>query len=315
MKTRSPYIWTPGVGPDPEALARLLAHAGERPREAMGEGWFMGERKMFDYLCTRDLCELGWAELMEPIEEIGRGRSFHGQQDEWDEWFPYLLPRVLAITLEANNGWAQQLLFSTLVTQYPDGMGKVPYDSFRLDVLDTLGRAVMDGRNWVAAKTVAGGALFEMPETGDSWSDWTHLDASIAAALFLCLKYLEPGAMAAWARSVFAIDDPHWRAQLMLWFTRAEPMLGASAVQPGAGDSPELPCWQGSEWLKGNYNGAAAPTPFLSAVNKAAFKAVAADALTLDVLEGWQAAIEAIDYLSAEHGCTPAEVRKVIESL
>lgn len=99
----------------------------------------------------------------------------------------------------------------------------------------------------------------------------------------------------------------------------AHALLGAGNAQPGDARLDGVLGWRSSHCLKGNYSGSFAEPveriPFIPAANKAAFRAVAADALTLDVLHDWQASIEAIDYLSAEHGCTPAEVRKVVESL
>lgn len=318
MKKRSPYLWTPGVGPEAEALARLLAHAGKRPRETMGEAWFMGEtRQMFDCLVECDLRGLDWGELIEPIDEIISGMSCFGPHREWLEWFTYLLPHVLGIAVERCDNELQQGLISALVARYPDGIGHEPYQGFRADVLDTLGRSAMDARNWTDGHGLAGSALFEGPHGSFGWG-WWRVDEHIGATLCLCLKYLEQDEIDAWARSIFAISDPHWRSQMMQWFLSAELLLGVGNVQPGDSRLDGILSWRSSHCLKGNYSGSFAEPveciPFIPAMNKAAFKTAASDVLTLNMLESWQASIEAIDYLSAEHGCTPAEVRRVIEA-
>jgi hypothetical protein len=83
-----PFLWTPGQGPDSAAVERLQKHS-PRPREPMGEAWFMGEkREMFDYLLHANPSDLELNQLARPLEEVASGNSCFGPMREWHEWLP-----------------------------------------------------------------------------------------------------------------------------------------------------------------------------------------------------------------------------------
>src|SRR6516162_3044560 len=102
------FVWLPGKGIDPAALERLKIHF-KRPKEPMGEAWFMGERRrLFDNL-QGDLSLLSTRDLQEPLEEIASGTSSFGPMAEWHSWYHYLLGQALP---RANECFVSSLLES-----------------------------------------------------------------------------------------------------------------------------------------------------------------------------------------------------------
>lgn len=85
----TPLRWHPGLGADPQALDRMGV-AFPRPAKAMGEAWFMGERRTFPVPRGR-LDQLTNTELSEALDEIVSGYCHFGPRDEWRDWHHYLL--------------------------------------------------------------------------------------------------------------------------------------------------------------------------------------------------------------------------------
>src|SRR5258708_25808974 len=70
----SSFLWVPGQGPDAVALDRM-AKAFAKPKNPMGEAWFIGEvREMYPELLG-DLDQLTDEQIYKPLEELARGIS------------------------------------------------------------------------------------------------------------------------------------------------------------------------------------------------------------------------------------------------
>ncbi len=83
------FFWRPGIGIDATALARLKSHF-PRPKEPMGEAWFMGtERRIFHEL-EGNIAELSARDLQAPLAEIATGTSSFGPYAEWSAWRGFL---------------------------------------------------------------------------------------------------------------------------------------------------------------------------------------------------------------------------------
>src|SRR5690349_7259505 len=95
------FLWIPGKGMDAAALARLQEHF-VRPKEPMGEAWFMGEERRFYPKLLDDLGSLRIDEIEAPLVEISSGTGSFGPRDEWNTWYHYLLARTLPRALEAS---------------------------------------------------------------------------------------------------------------------------------------------------------------------------------------------------------------------
>lgn len=219
------FAWAPGVGIDADALARLRAHF-PRPRQAMGEAWFMGERRMFAELLG-DLDALSARELHEPLFEIASGTGSFGPMEEWHAWYHYLLGQLLP---RAHEAWVYALLESLLsgfFAQYPHGVETAPYPQFQDDVLATLGRCMMEPSCWTSEGIVLGRFLHRSNRNPNEVWMWWDASGDLSASLFFCMKYLLAPQVRPWFRSALEITAPHWRAQMMVWLVGAHDMLSA----------------------------------------------------------------------------------------
>jgi hypothetical protein len=90
--------------------------------------------------------------------------------------------------------------------------------------------------------------------------------------MFFHLKYMTADEVPMWLRSAFAIESPHWRAQLTVWFIGAFPFLTGAIRQPSEiQGSPDID-WDWSHCLSGNYTGSFSggqrQSEFLSSENR-----------------------------------------------
>jgi len=322
IKQSSNYLWIPGTGPDASALDRMT-RAFPRPGQPMGEAWFMGsERKMFAQPLSTPVPELeiDYVQLM--LREILMGPPCFGQREEWTEWFHYLLPRLIPLALQ-NYGFSvtQESLVCAMFAQHPDPDFVAPYADFRENMLATLGRTLMSADVWEGGRMKPGTVLLhEGRHYGVPWWYRNVASPSISATLFLCLKYLHPDQIGGWVESVFRIDCPYWRGQLMIWLLGAKPFFEGKISQPKQFEDlePEI-TWEYSHCLSGefppdmelvlppgfddstrqtrNYM-----TPFVSDANRAAFNDACHRALPDATREDWCAQVAAVPLLEREMG-------------
>jgi hypothetical protein len=134
--------------------------------------------------------------------------------------------------------------------------------------------------------------------------------------MFFCLKYLAHEQIEPWLRSVFAIQCPYWRAQLLVWLISAYDIL-LGQIQPcefGQSGRPKID-WSGTEYLNGNYSGnwnaGVELPPFLPASNCERALEVILSCVTPALFEASRAAIAGIDDLRIELGDLPERFRAI----
>lgn len=280
----------------------------------MGEAWFMGdERYMFDYL-RGDLEQISVRGLMRPLEEIASGTHSFGVLEEWNVWFHYLLSQLIPRAHEHHVDYLLEYLVTAFVTQYPAGVRNEPYQGFHLDVLNTLGKSIMDRQCWDGNEIVLGRILW--PSNNNPRKVWLWWEASgdFSASMFFCLKYLPSHAIPDWLRSVLRIESAHWRAQLIVWFVGAHKVLTGEIAQPSElkdGDGAPGITWEWSHVLNGEYTGDYGPNSppadaFLPDESRIQALNTINEEATEELLLNWLSSIEKYDYLESELGDIPS---------
>lgn len=225
------FFWLPGQGPDPDALARLRAHF-PRPRETMGEAWFMGdERKMFPELLG-DIGQLSCRDLQEALEEIASGTSCFGEMGEWTDWYHHLLGPLVPRGHEFHIESLLEYLVTAFIAIHPRDDGAEPYAGFREDALRTLGQCMMEPACWDGNDICVGRFLHRSNRNPARIWGWWDASGDFSASMFFCLKYLPPPLVPDWIDSVFAIPSPHWRAQVLVWLLGAKDVLSGRIGWP-----------------------------------------------------------------------------------
>jgi len=266
----------------------------------MGEAWFLGEKRyFFEWLTETPVAEADAGELNRVLFEIASGTNSFGRQDEWEAWFRYMLPGLAARGHETH---AFEFLLEPTITAFmvlfPGGL-EGEYEGFREDALASLGACLMGPEMWDASGVEAGEvghplARFLAWEEADgalalaAW-DWGEACDALSASLFFCLKYLREEEVAPWAESVFAIEDPYFRAALVVWLLGALDILESESAEPRAVEksSPRL-SWHNSFLLESTYGGEPGEArEFLPRANRAAFVRATRRAVTPEVLLAW----------------------------
>lgn len=286
------HRWIPGEGIDTDALARLRAHF-RRPKEAMGEAWFMSEeRRMFDELLP-GVANLSITELRPPLEEIISGTSSFGPQPEWTKWYHYLLAELLPRGHESDYESLFEYLASGFFVTYPGQIAE-PYPGYRDDVFATMGRYLMGAERWSESQRLAGEILLRPGAHQDGRWAWTLLSREFSAAAFFCAKYLLPEEIGPWMKSMLTIDSAHWNAQVMQWLYGAHGMLIGDVVSPVGWKSSSWPnvTWAWHHVLRGDYETSylernKAGRPFLPAENRAAILRAVAETVTIERYFSW----------------------------
>jgi hypothetical protein len=252
QSTSSDFLWIPGQGCDPAALARM-EQAFARPNYPMGEAWFMSEeRRTFPEL-QGDLAVIPVERLQDTLTHIVSGPICFGVPEEWRDWFHYLLPRLLPRSHECSFDTLLEILLTSLFAHYPEGLEAGPYPGFRDDVLGTAGRCLMDTVCWPSGAFDVEACLG--PRFADD-SRWGEASGALSASMFLSLKYLRPAEVKPWLESVLAIGEPRWRRQVMLWLLGAHTILTGAIRQPSQlfalCDNPRID-WDWSHCINGTY--------------------------------------------------------------
>ena len=304
------FLWIPGQGIDPAALARLQAHFPQ-PSIPMGEAWFMGERRMFPELLG-DLDTLPAAVLQEPLVEIASGTSTFGPQPEWQAWYPYLLGALLPRSHDFYCNYLLENLITAFIALHPNGVYRPPYPEFRDDVLLTLGRCMMDGQCWDGTDIVLGNVLRLSNDNPRHVWMWWDASGDLSASLFFCLKYLPETSIAPWLRSVLVIPSPYWRAQIMVWLVGAYDILNGGVDWPSQFPEDAYPsvAWEWSHCLKPELaatdtSGALPSNALLAEGARAQALQTLRSYFTDDIYRDWCASISTVPELEAELGDIP----------
>ena len=247
------FKWTPGVGPN-ESILALMREAAPKPDAAMGEAWFMGEtRKMFTELYD-DFESTSTQYLQEVLRDISGVAHAFGLHQEWEDWFRYLLPRIVPRCDERFVHWLFENLCSAFlqIELATNNRGYGEYD--RNAILQTLGQVIMTESRWKDGRIVVGNILHPSNKNPAKWWGWPNVSGDLAAALIVCLRLVDDRDLDGWVESIFAIDCPYWHAQLLTWHVGARVLLNEELQFPSqfkmwtANDDNRNPsiCWEDS---------------------------------------------------------------------
>ena len=282
-----------------------------KPSEPMGEAWFLGgERYFFEWLTKTPVAEADAGELNRVLFDITSGTNSFGRREEWETWFRYMLPDLL---LRGHETHAFEFLLEPTITAFmvlfPCGL-EGEYAGFREDALASLGACLMGPGMWDASGVEAGEldyplARFLAWEETDGalrfadWDAWRACEP-LSASLFFCLKYLREEEVAPWVESVVAIEDPYFRAALVVWLLGALGPLEGPETKPRALEKSDARLsWHNSFLLESTYGGEAAGAPeFLPRENRAAFVGAVRRAVTPETLLAWADAFSEDELLS-----------------
>ena len=307
-EARQPFLWRPVEGYDAQALARLR-RAFPRPREPMGEAWFMGETRQFYPELCGDLSTLAIEDIQRPLFEIASGTKAFGELREWTEWYHHILARTLPRAHEtyAFDSYVEHLV-TTFFSLYPEGITREPYKGFRRDALDTLGRAMMNEECWDENRIRIGALLHREynPRVG-KWF-WHDASGDFSASMFFCLKYLDAQEVEPWLASVLAIPDPHWRAQIMVWFAGAHPLLSGEIADPSKFSVND---WPSIDFEAAHLHECAPPREFVPRANRDAALAAVSSLMNDEVYLSWLLSMSEFPYLEDELMDLPETFRRL----
>jgi len=280
----------------------------------MGEAWFMTEkRRTFDTLLG-DLNVVPFSEIAYALGEITSGTGSFGPNQEWTEWYHYLLAHLVH---RANESLAfeslLELFISGFIAIYPRGISGPKYAGFAEDVMATLGRSLMAADRWHGGQIVAGSILqrHRNPKTG-IWG-WYDASGDFSASMVFHIKYVPLDSLQPWLQSVLAIDSPHWRAQVLVWFVGARRLLIDENVFPAdlesssksdeSGYGPDVG-WGWSHALRKEAFDTGDAQVDRNTFLSREVRMVVLDTLkahfSTPVFETWLSSIASVDYLEAE---------------
>ncbi len=144
---------------------------------------------------------------------------------------------------------------TAFISRYANGLTDARYPGFSSDAMAALERCIMDADCWSEGKVVVGRCLHRSRLGLGLWG-WFDAAGGFSASMIFCLKYLPAEAVGGWMASLFAIECPHWRAQLIAWLVGAHGVLTGDIRQPSDFGSASPPIkWDWSHGLRGNDTG------------------------------------------------------------
>ena len=300
------FLWIPGDGYDGAALKRMQMHV-VMPSEPMGEAWFMGQgRFIFDYL-SEDIKKIPVKDLMKPLEEIASGTNSFGYHDEWKSWFHYLLGQLIPRSHDHYSEYLLEYLITGFITQYPDGINNQPYKGFQTDVLNTLGKCIMDEECWNCNNITKRGILWPSNKNPNKVWYWWNASGYFSSSLFFCLKYLPTEIVSRWFKSVLEIESPFWMAQLFVWLVGVNKILKNEIKQPSEFSENDRPyvAWPWSHCITGNNSADNASSKYVNAhlipeANRTSVLRVIEEEITEALYFEWLSSISEHDYLESE---------------
>jgi hypothetical protein len=304
MTKPAAYVWVPGQWPAERGLNRMRTHF-RRPATPMGEAWFMGERKIREQLMTTPPEAISTDDLHDCLWDIASGTSCFGHLEEWESWFRYLLPTLIA---RGHERWAFDFLSEHVATAFIQVFWtgiQDEYPGFRDDVLGAMSLHLMRSELWLPNPMAAGEPAMSIPaflvvdDRGEEvlygW-DLEEAPGIFAAGMCICLKYLPTEAIVPWVNSILAIRHPHWRAALLVWLHGARDLLREEVPRASTMNAahPRIQ-WQNSHVLGDEDESDAVtatgfndPRLFLRRENTTAFFSEIRRHLTPATLERWE---------------------------
>lgn len=311
------FLWIPGEGIDPAALARLRSRC-KRPATPMGEAWFMGEkRRMFDELLG-DIEKLSTSEVQKSLEEIASGTSSFGPHEEWNSWYHFLLGALLPRSHEAFVSYLLEDMVNGFIALYPNGVHQPPYKQFLGDALLTLGKCMMDRHCWDGSDIAIGRVLHRSNNNPSRIWRWWDASGDFSSSMFFCMKYLPENLVEQWLMSALAISSPHWRAQFMVWMVGAHELLNGQIGWPSEipGNARPAVSWNwshclGVELATTDESGALPMASLLPEGSRLLALQLFRSHFTEDVYLEWLMGIAKVSYLESEL----AEIPETFEKL
>jgi len=291
----------------------------QRPSAAMGEAWFMGDRRMFSELLEQPISEAPVELLEECLEEISSGIRCFGHLQEWHEWFKYLLPDLI---LRGNQTYAFHALIESTVTAFMNvfwtGIAE-EYVGFGADVRASLAYCLMEPEVWIESSSnrlnvPRSYPLFLVCENEEGSLEPAYWDAGetsnqLSCMMFFCLKYLPIGQIPTWVSSVMAIENPYWKGAFMVWLLGVQDLLEDKVPVPSKlkKTNPKV-SWYDSHALGSRFGSIDAEEPpcdefndnkdFLSFQSNAVFLAEIKCQLTPEALLQWTDSIATEPHLN-----------------
>lgn len=262
------------------------------------------QRRMFDKLVRAEPAALPVDILSKALWEITSGNSAFGPLTEWDEWFHYLLPRLLSRAFEDDCGSPLfEYLASACLALHPFGVRELrpgrgrEHVDLASDLVETMGRMVMSAEWWSDAS--------DFSET--RWGSF-EVDCIFSASAVLCWKYLAPERIDGWLESVFGIREPHWQARWMLWLLGARPFLMGEQTRPRALEHTDPPIGWNWNYLLGKSigpDGEWSTPELIPAANRSAFADSLRQRLTPELFLEWVDDFAAAGLLAGPLACYP----------
>lgn len=296
------FCWIPGRGVDAMHLD-MLRRQSIRPANPMGEAWFMGKNRRLYTELQGPIADLPSNFLQDVLSEIASGTSCYGPRTEWTDWFSWLLPELIP---RAHDHYVHALI-EDLCTAYlqldlaPDLLAKS--QPYRHCILMTLGSAIMDADRWHNGKIVLGRVLHRSNKNPARIWGWRNTSGDLAASMMLCLRLLAPDQIEAWVQSLFRIDCPYWRAQLLTWIVGAQPLLTGQIHMPAAfsESSPQIG-WSWSHCLTGTHGATTVASDMIPSSNLDRLRDCLALELAAADFDLWRTDIRTVQALATEAG-------------
>ncbi len=213
------YQWIPGRGPLAPSLKRMREQI-KRPDQPMGEAWFISEERfLYVEMMEQDPLKLSDRYLQGVLWEIASGTKSFGHLEEWDQWFQFLLPALIE---RSHEGWHfLEDAMTTFFNIFDNGVTEI-YDGFRDDVISSLSLCLMKGElwsDWVDELTKLKTRRPDFLANGAMPHNWNcrETNPEVSVSMFFCMKYLRPEEITSWVKSLVGINDPFWRAHLLVW--------------------------------------------------------------------------------------------------
>lgn len=224
MHPMKEFLWIPGQGYDHAALKRLQEYFCAPSNHKDQRFDFKGRRE--------DLDKIDIDFLKNEIEETANEVACLGYREERTSRFNYLLAKLIPRSHEKSLGYFLEFLMTGFSQQYPNGITNSHYSQFQEDVINTLGRCIMDEMCWDHNEIIFGTILHSKNDMNDKTWEWWDASGDISSSLFFCLKYLPESLIYNWFKSALKIESVHWRAQLIVWLVGAHKILNSEIFHP-----------------------------------------------------------------------------------
>lgn len=261
------------------------------------------ERRIFNEL-EGDVDALPVRFLQEVLGEIGTGVSSFGLREEWEIWFDYLLPRLIPRCGECWLSWLFEEVCTAFLVVDLGREDSIKAGGYRENVLNTLGQVLLSADRWDNGSVILGKVLHPSNKNPAGIWGWADVSGDLAASLVLCLRLIQKQDIEEWVESIFAIDCPYWRTQLLTWHVGARLLLNDKITFPERFDeltSPRI-SWSWSHAIGGKQGGTIVASSLFPPGNLAQFKASFEAALRRINLAEWQGGILEVEALRNEVG-------------